>query len=176
MPRKFNEQKYCSWCGSELVYKKEWAGECKKCGYVHYASPKPCSDIIIIKDNATLMVKRAIEPQLGKFDFPGGYMDMTDGSIEDCVYRELEEEVGLTKDMVSELSYFGSGISPYNWQNSEVLTAPFFFTCELKEGAVISVDQSENSQVRWVEKKDINQIDFAWEIDKEMIAKLWDLK
>jgi NADH pyrophosphatase NudC (nudix superfamily) len=168
--RKLNEQKFCSWCGAQVTYTAKWASNCPQCGYAQYQNPKPCCGAIITHGGKILMTQRAIEPQKGKYDLPGGYMDMDDESMEGCVYRELFEELGLDKEMLGPLQYIGSGISPYEWHDSEILTAPFYYHCELLTNKEkITVDQSENSQVRWVEKKDLPMIEFAWEIDKKMI-------
>ena len=45
-----------------------------------------------------LLVKRAHQPEMGKWAFPGGFMDMNE-TTEQCARRELKEEAGLQLDV-----------------------------------------------------------------------------
>lgn len=124
------------------------------------------------------MVKRAIHPEKGKYDLPGGYAELTDTSMEEATLREFEEEVGLSREHVDNLVYLGSKKSPaYNWQNANVQNISFFYVCNLRDDApAIKLDESENSEVIWVGKPDLPNIDFAWDIDREMLEKYFEDK
>lgn len=176
MPKKLTDQKYCSWCGTHVEYKTKYVSICPACNYHNYINYKPCVSVIIAKDGELLMVKRAIEPQLGSFDLPGGFMDMTDHSIEETVYRETSEELGLDKEAIKNLTYIGSGISPYIWKNVELQNVCFYFSCDIDETTPIMLDQSENSEFNWIAEANIANIDFAWEIDRQMLAKYFNKK
>ena len=43
----------------------------------------------------TLLIERGKEPYENQFAIPGGHMDETDSSLEDCASRELFEETGI---------------------------------------------------------------------------------
>ena len=175
--RKLNEQSFCGWCGSKVIYVQDWMSECTNCGYKRYINHNPCCNIIVNSGDAVLMVRRSIEPKLGKLDFPGGFMDMTDSSIEEASYRELLEELLINKDEISELIYLGSSTEPYLWQATELNSACFFFTCNLLiDKKDINLDLKENSELCWVTKEDFSDIDFAWNIDKEMLTKYFKEK
>ncbi len=172
MPRKLNEQQFCGWCGSKVDYDSDWLSTCSSCSYKRYLNPYPCCNVMVEKDGRILMVKRAIEPQLGKYDLPGGFMDMTDESIEDAAYRELNEEIGIDENKVSKLSYLGSHTTPYTWMDSEIMNVCSFFACSLlADESSILIDEKENQAHTWVRKEDLHEIDFAWDIDKTMIEK-----
>jgi len=51
-----------------------------------------------------LLIQRGIEPFMGCWAFPGGFMNM-DETTEQCAIRELEEETGL---VVSDLQQIGA--------------------------------------------------------------------
>jgi NAD+ diphosphatase len=175
MPRKLNEQKFCGWCGAQVAYKSEWMSECPNCGYKNYFNPKPCTNLIIRLDDKVLLSERALDPGKGKLDLPGGFMDMTDRDIETTVYREVQEELGLARSDISKLKYIGSLVQKYHWQNSEVYCACFFFVCDLLKSAKdIVVDQTENTRVRWIGTDDLQHVDFAFEVDKEMLTKYFE--
>lgn len=176
--RKLNEQKYCGWCGAEVRYPQEWMSECTKCGFKRYFNPSACTNFLVTRGDSVLMVRRSIEPHKGQFDFPGGFMDLSDESIEDAAYRELYEEVGLGQDDVEPIQYIGSKKSPiYLWQDTEIRNASFFFASQLKDqNQKIALDENENSEFIWVAKADLPNIDFAWDIDKQILIKYFESK
>jgi mutator protein MutT len=68
---------------------------CTSCGYVHYLDPKVAVGTIVRADEAQIvMVKRAIEPGIGLWVFPGGYVDRGE-TPQSAAVREAKEECGL---------------------------------------------------------------------------------
>lgn len=119
---------------------------------------------------------RNIQPQKGKVDLPGGFMDLADTSIEIATQRELFEELGLKKEQITALKYVGSATNPYNWMESWIHTVSFFFETELLvDETAIRVDLKENTKYIWVTKDDHDSIDFAWQSDKTMLKNYWGL-
>lgn len=176
MPKKLTDQKYCSWCGAQVEYTTKYRSDCPSCDYQDYISYKPCVNVIISNGSGLLMLKRAIEPRKGLLDFPGGFMDMSDSSIEETAYREVCEEIGIERDAIQNLSYISSAVSPYIWKGVELQNVCFYFTCLIDEATTIKLDQTENSEFNWVTETDLTNIDFAWEIDKRMLTKYYNQK
>lgn len=176
MARQLNEQQYCGWCGSNVTYVSEWTSECQSCGYKRYFNPNPCSNILLVRGNSIMMVRRAIEPQKGKYDFPGGFMDMADESMEACAYRELYEEVGLSREDMTPVTYLSSAKAPtYIWQDSAVVNTCFYYSTELLDpSTTFTLDKRENTEIIWVAKEDIPGIDFAWDTDKLVLEKYFE--
>ncbi|MFZ1323867.1 MAG: NUDIX hydrolase [Candidatus Saccharimonadales bacterium] len=173
MPRELNEQKYCGWCGAAVEYFDKWAGRCTRCGYIKYINPNPCSNVMITKGGKVLMVQRSKEPYKGKYDLPGGFMEVADESMEAAALRELQEEIGLQQNDLGELRYFGSARpQPYEWMDSLINNISFFYAAELTGAeANIKVDASENDGYIWAGSDELASIDFAWDIDKIMLRK-----
>ena len=68
---------------------------CTSCEYVHYLDPKVAVGTIIHdSDGRIVLVKRAIEPGLGLWVFPGGYVDRGE-TPQSAAIREAREECGL---------------------------------------------------------------------------------
>lgn len=53
-----------------------------------------------------LLIKRRQEPFVGKWAFPGGFIEL-DEELADAVVRELEEETGLTGVALEQMHTFG---------------------------------------------------------------------
>ena len=49
---------------------------CAGCGFVDFRGPKLVAGCLIVSDGKVLLLRRGIEPQLGKWTFPGGYVDL----------------------------------------------------------------------------------------------------
>ena len=67
---------------------------CVECDRIIYSDPKVAVAAIIPMDNGIVLLKRAIEPQIGKWSFPSGYVDRGE-KLERALEREVLEECGL---------------------------------------------------------------------------------
>jgi len=68
---------------------------CMDCGFVHYINPRPVAGTIPVdSEGRALLVRRAIEPRVGFWVFPGGFMDIGESS-EEAAARETREEACL---------------------------------------------------------------------------------
>ena len=91
--------RYCPKCGAELVCRMLKEGEperliCSACGFVLYLDPKVAACAICIVDGGIVLLRRGIQPQFGKWVFPGGFVDRGE-SVPQAAVRETFEEVGL---------------------------------------------------------------------------------
>jgi 8-oxo-dGTP diphosphatase len=95
-----SEVRFCALCGGFMERRPVLPDRtehpvCEKCGFVFFASPKLIAGCIIVRDNRVLLLKRGNEPALGKWTFPGGFVDFRERAI-DAAIRETAEEVGLS--------------------------------------------------------------------------------
>jgi ADP-ribose pyrophosphatase YjhB (NUDIX family) len=85
---------FCPRCRAELVVEREQA-HCSVCGSQYYAHSAPTVGALCEDDEGRLMlVRRAVEPQKGKWDTPGGFLEEGERPL-DGLRRELLEETGL---------------------------------------------------------------------------------
>lgn len=104
--------KYCSTCGNVLEERKrntEWY--CVRCKAHTYANPIPTIDAMLIDENDRILLgKRNRQPDKGKLNLPGGFVDPEE-TLEQAIERELKEELQLTPSDYGPLSYGGSRIN-----------------------------------------------------------------
>ncbi len=117
--------KYCPKCGSA---KFEISGDrslkCSHCGFHFFINSAAAVAALITDDNGRLMlVTRGVEPNYGKLDLPGGFIDPGE-SAENAVRRELAEELGLK---VKSLKYIESAPNEYIFSEFTVFTLDLAF-------------------------------------------------
>lgn len=90
--------RFCPQCGFPLTT-SECDGRirpvCASCGYIVYINPVPSVAAILEREGRLLLVKRNIEPGLGLWGLPGGFVETGETAV-DAVVREVREETGLT--------------------------------------------------------------------------------
>src|SRR5262249_23095956 len=82
-----------------------WPRLCAACGNITYRNPLPVAVVLVPVDAGLLAIRRGIEPQLGKWAFPGGYVDLGE-SWQEAGAREVFEETGL-RISADEIQTFG---------------------------------------------------------------------
>ena len=82
-----------------------------------YLDPKVAAVVVLRMDDKLVFVKRGVEPALGKWAFPSGYVDRAE-VVEDAARREVLEETGL----VAELDRL---IGIYSLQGNPVILAVY---------------------------------------------------
>ena len=84
---------FCIWCGSRA--EGDVALRCTSCGRTHYLNSKVSASALVVRDDGTyLTVKRAAEPEFGKWDLPGGFTNYGEPPP-DAAGRETLEESGI---------------------------------------------------------------------------------
>jgi ADP-ribose pyrophosphatase YjhB (NUDIX family) len=64
---------------------------CTTCGFVHYVNPKIVTGSVVRFHNRILMCRRAIEPRIGYWTLPAGFMEVGE-TAEQAAIREAREE------------------------------------------------------------------------------------
>ncbi len=70
---------------------------CQACGYVQYQNPKIVTCAIPLWQDKIMLCLRGIEPRLGYWTLPGGFMENGE-SCQDSAIRETLEETGAEID------------------------------------------------------------------------------
>lgn len=88
---------HCLRCGTALRRRIAFGQKrhvCPECGYVHFDDPKVAVGVVATRRGRLLLVRRDIEPHIGEWSFPSGYVDAGE-VLEEAAIRETAEETGL---------------------------------------------------------------------------------
>lgn len=88
--------KFCSQCGHEVRQEipegdHRVRAVCPACHTIHYENPKIIAGTLPVYQGKILICKRGIEPKLGFWTLPGGFMENGE-SLSEGALRETEEE------------------------------------------------------------------------------------
>ena len=67
---------------------------CPSCGYTLFFDPKVAVAALLKLGEGIVLCKRAIDPGMGKWSFPAGFVDRGE-EIRSALVREIREETGL---------------------------------------------------------------------------------
>ncbi|WP_372948902.1 NUDIX domain-containing protein [Mariniphaga sp.] len=120
-----NVLKFCPKCGSpELNSHADLSLKCTNCGFHFYVnSAAAVAALVVNPEGKLLLTTRAVEPDYGKLDLPGGFIDPGE-SAEEAVERELFEELGMK---VKSMEYFTSAPNEYIFSGISVFTLDMAF-------------------------------------------------
>ena len=130
--------RYCGRCGTPTRDKGgERAKECPACGYVAYPRVSPAM-MALVTHGRNLLLARSHRFPHGMYSALAGFVEPGE-TIEDCVRREVKEEVGVD---VGTLTYFAS----QSWAFPHSLMIAY--TAEYAGGELVP-DGTEIADARW---------------------------
>jgi ADP-ribose pyrophosphatase YjhB (NUDIX family) len=102
---------YCAQCGARVTLKVPPGDQlprhvCDSCGTIHYQNPKIVAGCLIEWEDKIVLCKRAIDPRLGFWTLPAGFMENGE-SVQHAAAREAFEEAEArveVGDMLSMIS------------------------------------------------------------------------
>jgi ADP-ribose pyrophosphatase YjhB (NUDIX family) len=96
--------KHCKECGTAVEYRTPDDGDtkpravCPACHTIHYENPLNVVGTVPHWGDKVLLCKRNIEPRLGKWTLPAGFMELNETTAEGAA-RETDEEAGAQFEM-----------------------------------------------------------------------------
>jgi len=88
---------FCPNCGSPMADRFVFGRTrraCSECGFVFFREPKLAAGALVEQLGRVLLVRRAVDPKLGSWCLPAGYVEYDEGPVA-AVLREVREETGL---------------------------------------------------------------------------------
>jgi 8-oxo-dGTP diphosphatase len=104
--------KFCHQCGHSLISNTinlNNVGYCTICDISIYADPKVAAVVIVSNGNEILLVRRSIQPHIGKWSFISGYVNQAE-QVESAAIREVKEEIDIDIKLIK-LQGIYSGMS-----------------------------------------------------------------
>lgn len=89
--------RYCPRCATPMTNRQvgdKKRRACPDCGHIHFTDPKVGVGVVVLADNKILLIKRAMQPNRGKWSLPAGYLDYGEDP-QATAAREVLEETNL---------------------------------------------------------------------------------
>ena len=133
---------------------------CDDCGFTYYHNIAAAVAIVFTFEDKVLFTVRNVDPDKGKWDLPGGFIDPNE-TAEEAACREIKEELGI-EISTSELKYITTSPNNYLYKSVPYLTMDIFYECPLKSDVISINAEDEIQELIWVKRSeiDLNQIGF----------------
>lgn len=143
--------RFCPKCGGGLEKRKIKDNEperlvCRQCSFVFYLDPKVVAGTLFAIEGGVVLLRRGIEPAMGKWVFPGGYVDRGE-SVRDAAIRETNEEANVSVRLASLLNVYSYAGSP------NVIVV---YAAEVVGGVLKAGDESDEARI-------FTQLQIPWE-------------
>ena len=126
----------CPRCASPLENDGARAA-CTGCGSVYYAHAAPCVCALVEDaEGRVLLARRAVEPDRGKWDVPGGFLEEGEAPS-DGLRRELREETGLEGEPGL---FVGAWVDTYGAAPDAVATLNLYFEVHVVDAEPVAAD------------------------------------
>ena len=118
---------------------------CPRCRYLIYDYPRSAAGVLLVKDDAVLLLRRAHAPRIGFLDVPGGFIEANEG-LEAAARRELREETGLTLGRLEPLGLYWDTYSLRGF--GRFPTMNWYFVGRWRRGVPVAADDAASAE--WV--------------------------
>lgn len=71
---------------------------CTRCDWVYYEDPKVAAGVLILREREILLVRRTMEPYIGHWSIPAGFVNAFEDPAA-AALRECREETGLMAEL-----------------------------------------------------------------------------
>ena len=150
-------RRFCGCCGAKMrAGTTERSMVCTDCGHTEY--PKICPAVIVaIRNGDKLLMSRYARGTYRRYALIAGYVEVGE-TFEECVRREVMEEVGLK---VKNIRYYKS--QPWSFSDSVMIG----FTADLDGDDTIRLEEDELAEAGWFSRDEIVEYRLisAWDIE-----------
>jgi 8-oxo-dGTP diphosphatase len=146
--------RHCPRCGSPLP--TEPPTSCRSCGYAVFVNARPTAGLIVLDGPLSptarfLTLRRAVAPNAGLWETPGGFCDGWEHP-RDAAVREGREELGVD---VALLDFVGMYLGTYPFQGEDLPVLDCFWLARLPAvpdppwSAAFTLDPAESTGHAW---------------------------
>lgn len=155
---------FCPKCGTRYFQQEDSEKlVCQNCSFAFYQNSKPATAAIITNNQGQLLLsKRSIDPNKGKWDLVGGFLNLGENP-EHGMLREIKEETGMSAEIQNLLGIF-TGTYVYDGVAYAILV--ICYKVIITDGLPQASDDSE--ELRWFSATEL-PADIANPVDRQMI-------
>jgi ADP-ribose pyrophosphatase YjhB (NUDIX family) len=154
--------KFCPRCGAP-IRREAGRAECDACGFVAYANSAPTANALVVDgEGRVLLARRAREPERGKWDIPGGFLEEGEEPLAG-LRRELLEETGLE---LEPLSFFGAWIDRYGDGEGAAATLNLYWLARV-DGEPHPAD--DVAELRWFAPEELAGLDLGFRVNATVL-------
>jgi ADP-ribose pyrophosphatase YjhB (NUDIX family) len=141
-------RRLCPWCGAPLAPPAGGRQTCPGCGEPFYHNAKPCVAVLLEDERGRVLLgRRAVEPELGRWDLPGGFLDAGE-TPEEAAHRELREETGAEIEL---MGFLGHVVDRYGATGDHTLNC--IYVGRVIAGEPMAAD--DVAELRWFAPEDL---------------------
>ncbi|MDX9880758.1 MAG: NUDIX domain-containing protein [Prolixibacteraceae bacterium] len=165
--------KFCPKCGSsEFKVTGPRSFRCSNCSFEFYVnSAAAVAALIFNAEGKMLFTRRAVDPDKGELDLPGGFVDPME-SAEQAVKRELKEELGAE---TLSLRYFCSFPNEYKYSGLSVFTTDLAFFAEINNPEAIT-PMDDISAIEFIAPEELNMNELPSVSMKNIVREVVQLR
>ena len=135
------------------------------CEICNFKNPKGTATAVIIKNGKLLLLKRKEEPFLGKWDFPGGYMNQRETPAE-AVTREVKEELGVE----AKVDFINWLPGTASWKSEVFPILSHAYLVDINDEVILN--KKENSDYIWQDIDNIKSEEIAFDSNQSIVKYL----
>ena len=140
--------KYCPNCAStDIEFPNNVRFECYNCGFTYFHNIAAAVAVVFKQGDKILFTVRNIDPDKGKLDLPGGFIDPNE-TAQEAACREVKEELGI-EVVPSQMRFLTTFPNNYLYKEVPYRTMDMFFLCELPTTQLSITAPDEIKSLEW---------------------------
>ena len=164
--------KFCPSCAStDFTFPENRRFLCNACRFTYYHNIAAAVAIVFTFEDKILFAVRNIDPDKGKLDLPGGFIDPNE-TAETAACREIEEELGIAIQP-QDLRYITTSPNNYLYKNVPYRTLDIFYECALPSEVIKIKAEDEIQELIWVQRSQIDLTKIGFISIRNVIEKYY---
>jgi len=158
--------RFCPLCAAPLLKRVPPLDDrirdvCSACGFVVYMNPKIAAGTVPVgPDGRIALIRRGVEPRVGAWSWPCGYVEM-DEDVPGCAVRETREESGLDVELGPLLGLYSYAATADEGGISGTGMVIACYRARVTGGTLVAGDDATDA--RWVAPADIPWDELAFD-------------
>lgn len=146
---------YCPNCKSQnFEFPNNVRLYCHDCNFTYYHNIAAAVAVVFTFEDKILFTVRNVEPDKGKWDLPGGFIDPKENA-EEAACREIKEELGIDV-LPKDLKYIITSPNNYLYKNVPYRTMDIFYECPLQTDVISINAEDEIQELIWIKRSEID--------------------